>query len=320
MKRCLATLLTFVMVLGLTTTGAWASTNGKVEVINSTIGRDGGRNTVDGNPNTYSEFQHSGSVFYQLPVGTSELNVLASSDVYHVSSGVYQISPGVANFKVSFAKSYMDAQYGNFISTTESLSVNKTKLDYAVPIPAGANVVKIMCTNYENGYYYNQPQLWVYEVSAKTVAPLHKLSVLLNSAETVQLSVTYNLQDNTDLIWKSSNPAVAIVSANGRVTALSEGLAYVYAVNKEGTFKEYMPVRVVKVGADDMRLAMHLMTGQRTRLYLTDNQAQVTWRSLDQSVAMVSSTGVVTGVSPGLAIVQAEYGGELYRIYVRVNS
>jgi N-acetylneuraminic acid mutarotase len=145
------------------------------------------------------------------------------------------------------------------------------------------------------------------------------LSVLLDIDETVQLSVTHDLSDNNALTWSSSEPSIATVDGNGKVTAIAEGLAYITARNEDGSFNEQIPVRVVK-NADEMRIAIHLITGQKARLYLAETPESVAWSSLDNSVVKVTSTGEITAVGRGLAIVQGEIDGKTFQIYVRVNS
>ena len=147
-----------------------------------------------------------------------------------------------------------------------------------------------------------------------------KLSVLLNVDENVQLSTSYDLDNNKNFTWASTNESVATVDSNGKVTAVGVGDADIYAQNEDGTFKEYIPVRVVEGIADELRLAVHLKSGEKAKLYLTDDPSQVTWNSMDDSTVTVSADGQVTGVKKGLAIVQAELDGQKYQIYVRVNG
>ncbi len=148
----------------------------------------------------------------------------------------------------------------------------------------------------------------------------NKLSVLLNEGELVQLSTSYSLQKNKNFTWTSTNESVATVDTNGKVTAVGEGDADIYAESADGTFKEYIPVKVVEGIADELRLAVHLKAGEKAKLYLTDDPSQVTWSSMDDSTVTVSANGQITGVKKGLAIVQAELDGETYQIYVRVNG
>ncbi|QIB68627.1 hypothetical protein Ami103574_04520 [Aminipila butyrica] len=148
----------------------------------------------------------------------------------------------------------------------------------------------------------------------------NKLSVLLNTTENVQLSTAFDLANNQNFTWSSTNDAVATVDSNGKVTAVSAGDTDIYAENADGTFKEYIPVKVVEGIADELRLAVHLKAGEKAKLYLTDDPSLVTWSSMDESIATVSAEGQVTGVKKGLAIVKAELEGETYQIYVRVNG
>ncbi len=154
----------------------------------------------------------------------------------------------------------------------------------------------------------------------KAVEEKRVLSVLLNVKEVVQLSVTYDLEDNIDLTWSSSNEKVATVNSNGKVMAIGEGFAYIYAKNVDGSFNEYIPVRVVLSGADERRLAVHLMAGGQAKLYLAEEAENVTWSSADERIVTVSDIGVISAVNKGLAIIKAEFDGEIYQIYVRVNS
>jgi len=72
-----------------------------------------------------------------------------------------------------------------------------------------------------------------------------RLAVLLNVSETVQLSVTRNLTDNANFMWSSTNPTVAMVNSNGKVTAVSPGVTDIYAESIDSTFSEFIPVRVI---------------------------------------------------------------------------
>ncbi|WP_324823823.1 kelch repeat-containing protein [Sinanaerobacter sp. ZZT-01] len=154
--------------------------------------------------------------------------------------------------------------------------------------------------------------------STKVDSPL--LSVLLNIGETVQLSTSYDLGNNKNFTWSSTNESVAVVDENGKVTAIAEGTANIYAQNADGSFKEYIPIKVVDGIADELRLAVHLKTTESANLYLADDPNTVTWSSMDDSIAFVSADGKVTAVKKGLAIIKGELDGTSYQIYVRVNN
>lgn len=161
------------------------------------------------------------------------------------------------------------------------------------------------------------------QMEALTVSPtpsLRKLSVYLNPAETVQLSVSDTLSDNLNYTWTSSTASVATVDTNGKVTAVAPGLSTLTATNAEGISQNIL-VRVLPGTADLFRLAVHLTPGQTQQLGMSVDQEEVswTWQSLDESVATVDAAGKVSAVAPGLAIVQATLGNEVQQIYVRVK-
>lgn len=147
-----------------------------------------------------------------------------------------------------------------------------------------------------------------------------KLAVLLNVGETGQLSVSYDLADNTSLTWSTSNQAVATVDANGKVTAAGVGTCDISAQNTDGTWKQSIPVRVLPGTANMYRLAVHLKPAQNAKLHLTDNPADTTWKSLDPAVATIDTAGKVTAVSQGLVIMEGTANGEAKQVYVRVKG
>lgn len=71
-------------------------------------------------------------------------------------------------------------------------------------------------------------------------------TVKLMETETVQLSVTFQPEDalNKELLWISSNPAVASVDDSGVVTALKEGFTTIIVISEDGRFTTRCEVTV----------------------------------------------------------------------------
>ncbi len=146
------------------------------------------------------------------------------------------------------------------------------------------------------------------------------LKVLLSPEESVQLSLNYSLRTNSAFSWTSTDESVATVDSQGKVTAIDEGEAYIYATSKDGSFSQFIPVKVME-NADDYRLAIHLNPNGQAKLYLSDDVTKaITWSSADNTIATVNNKGVVTAVNTGLALINAELDGQIYSIYVRVHS
>ena len=120
------------------------------------------------------------------------------------------------------------------------------------------------------------------------------------------------------VIWQSGDESVATVSAQGLVTAVSNGVARITATSGGATAG--VDVTVMQsagsiVIAPEMATLMSLgETVQLTATVLDGNGqpvdgAVVIWQSSDEAVATVSSQGLVTAVSNGVARITVTSGG-----------
>jgi uncharacterized protein YjdB len=129
--------------------------------------------------------------------------------------------------------------------------------------------------------------------------------------------------------WSSSNPAVAAVSQNGDVVGMDVGVTTITATvsGKEGrsTIKvQRPPVATVIVAPTSVTL----LGGQTVQLTDTLRSASgklltgriVTWSSGSPGVASVSATGLVTAVTPGVAVVTATCEGKTGSATITVSA
>lgn len=149
-----------------------------------------------------------------------------------------------------------------------------------------------------------------------------QLKVVLEVNETLQLSISNNLSQNTTVTWSSSDTSVASVDANGVVTALAPGNTVITATDG-GSFTESINVLVVQ-NADGQRLAVDLKVGDTSLLTVDDNAntADVTWTSSNTFVATVSTAGRVTAASAGLTLITVTDAdtNQIGQVYVRVRA
>ncbi len=141
---------------------------------------------------------------------------------------------------------------------------------------------------------------------------------------TVQLMATVKDQNNNTMsgqtvTWSSANTAVATVSAQGLVSAVSNGTAQITARsgNSSGkatiTVAEPVPTRVaitpsshtLEAIGETVQLAA-VVRDQRNNVL---SGASVTWSSGDEAVATVTAQGLVTAVSNGMAQITARSDG-----------
>lgn len=245
-----------------------------------------------------------------------------------VSANLYSSEPSVPIGKKIYVFNYNNDKkqntllsYNTQTDTWEESSVKLTNLNSIIGEESSAIGNKIYIIGgldeVHNKYINTVESL---EINDADDSATPQLSVLLNQGESVKLSVTSNLSDNTKYTWSSSDATVATVDANGVVTAVKPGKTSIYAENTGTKFKESIPVVVVEGTADETRLAVNLDLNQTKKLYLNDDTKNITWSSNDNSKVTVSDSGEITGKAKGLAIINATYNNETYKIYVRVTN
>ena len=155
------------------------------------------------------------------------------------------------------------------------------------------------------------------EIAVESIT-LDKSSLELFEGEVAMLYATvlpWNAPDKT-VTWTSSNPSVATVDQNGRVTALHEGTAAITAKAGDKTatctvFVKMRDIPVYWIGLDHNYL--ELKEGETTTIIATvkpDNATNktVTWSSSDPSVATVDQNGRVTALHEGTTTITAKAG------------
>ncbi|MDD4715019.1 MAG: Ig-like domain-containing protein [Oscillospiraceae bacterium] len=158
---------------------------------------------------------------------------------------------------------------------------------------------------------------------------LNKTDITLFSAgETYQLTADVAPHSaGASVTWTSENPAVATVSSTGLVTAVSGGDINVTA--QAGQKTEFCVVRVKAPAAAGSTAAgqtpalnrtdITLDTRESFRLSVSGGSGGVSWSVNNPSVATVTSSGLVTGLSPGRTAINASVDGRTLTCTVRVS-
>ncbi|MBR2315259.1 MAG: Ig-like domain-containing protein [Clostridia bacterium] len=148
---------------------------------------------------------------------------------------------------------------------------------------------------------------------------LSKTSVKLTEGNTttIKATVSPSKATNKKVSWSSSKTSVATVSSSGKITAKKAGTATITCKAKDGSGKKATvkvtvnKKKTVKVTSVDLdRNSMSLTPGKTYTLSYDISPSNatnkdVTWKSSDTSVATVSSSGKVTAVAVGSAVITA---------------
>ena len=152
---------------------------------------------------------------------------------------------------------------------------------------------------------------------------------------TVQLMATVKDQNNNTMsgqtvTWSSANTAVATVSAQGLVSAVSNGTAQITARsgNASGwatvTVAEPVPTRIAMTPSshtlEAIGATVQLMATVRDQRNNVMSGQTVTWSSGDEAVATVSAQGLVTAVNNGMADITAQSGTATGRATITVSE
>ena len=153
----------------------------------------------------------------------------------------------------------------------------------------------------------------------------------LLTAETVQLTATLKDASGAELTrtvaWQSDAPAVAIVDANGLVTALTPGTATITATC-EGLLANAVITVKARVAAVAVTPAQaEILIGETVKLTATLTDADgnvldrpVEWTSNDPNIASVDATGLVTGNADGTVTIVATSGGKIGSATIAVKT
>ncbi|RMG64729.1 MAG: hypothetical protein D6722_16635 [Bacteroidetes bacterium] len=158
--------------------------------------------------------------------------------------------------------------------------------------------------------------------SALVVSP-RSLSLMVGEAEA--LSASYRNFDGEEegvpLSWRAGGEAVATVTSEGLVTAISAGQTHVWVETVDGKRDSCLVTVVADVNAvASVEISGNsdtLGVGEMRTLTATVRNRQgdilpapmVMWQSSDSSVVSVDEMGVIKGRSAGLAMVTATAGG-----------
>jgi len=158
-------------------------------------------------------------------------------------------------------------------------------------------------------------------VASVSVTPT---SANVNEGKTVQLTATPkdgggNPLSGRTIAWSSSNTAVATVSSSGLVTGKVAGSATITATSEGQSGASAITVVHVPVASVTVSPASgSVPVGSTLQLTATPKDASgnaltgrtITWSSSDNSVATVSSSGLVSGVVAGSATITATSEGQ----------
>ena len=168
-------------------------------------------------------------------------------------------------------------------------------------------------------------------VATVTVTP-STASVIVGQTTTLAATTkdaSGNVLTGRTITWTTSNALVATVSASGVVTGVAAGTATITATSEGKSGTATVTVTLAPVASITVTPATaSVVVGQTTTLSATTKDAAgnvltgrtITWTSGTNSIATVSSSGVVTGVAAGTVLITATSEGRSASATVTVTQ
>lgn len=153
-----------------------------------------------------------------------------------------------------------------------------------------------------------------------------KSKISLGKGETCTTKPTVKEITDKTLTWKSSNKTVATVNSKGKVTAKAQGTAKITATLLSGKSASYtvtVKKAPVKITATPVKKTLKPKKSFQIKTKLPSGSAsnKITYSSSKPSVAKVNSSGTVTGVKKGTAIITVStYNKKKAKITVTVKG
>ncbi len=118
-----------------------------------------------------------------------------------------------------------------------------------------------------------------------------------------------------EVVWSSTDPSIVTVDQKGTITGVAHGEAHIVAESEGKSDTTVVTVVPVAVSLEIDAAEARLVVGETLQLRATARDAggqpverEVVWYSLDESIAVVSSAGLVEGLAKGSTTLRAVAG------------
>ena len=193
-------------------------------------------------------------------------------------------------------------------------------------IPATKYYACVYAINGKGTHYGNVVEFTTEAVPVSSIT-LSKTTLTLDKGKSEHLIATILPEDATDktVTWSSSNPSIASVDQNGKVTALLGGNATISAKAGDKTATCAVTVIAYVESVSLNRTTLTIAKGSSETLIATvkpddATDKTVTWTSSNANIASVDQTGKVTALKGGNATITAKAGEKTATCEINVTA
>ncbi len=205
-------------------------------------------------------------------------------------------------------------------STATNKNVTWTSSRPAVAsVDASSGIIKaltegstVITAKTQNGGFTASCTVTVYSKVPVTGITLDRREYTVSVGEIQQLVAAVAPQNASEkgVVWSCDNTSVIAIDQRGRFKGLKAGTAILTATSVDGNFSDQckitvtQPVTGVRITTTSVKLAVGKAKALEWTVFPENaTNKKVTWKSSDTSVATVTQSGVVTGVSEGVTVI-----------------
>jgi uncharacterized protein YjdB len=170
----------------------------------------------------------------------------------------------------------------------------------------------------DGNYHFKICHVTVVHAASKSIDVDSSTLMLIKDSSFALTAVVMPTNADQMITWRSSDPLIVTVDAKGIITGVSTGTAKIYASTADGlnadtvTVTVYVKSESIIVDKDSLMLIKDSSAALTAAVTPFDTDKTVTWSSSDESVARVSDSGVVTGMSGGTVFIVASTADRLH--------
>jgi hypothetical protein len=238
------------------------------------------------------------------------------------------VSPASAYYTISYKTTDPSVAF-----VRDQMSLNPSDPDsrnVAEIVAAGVGTATIT-VSVDDGYKVRTAKLKVVVdgKAPKLAIDQKKVTIDMTAGEkTIKLNAfNAETEEKVDVTWTSSNPKVAKVNKNGKVTALADGKTTITATHEASgqkvtckvTVKSDTKVVTVKKISGDKYVTIKKGEKQTLNIKVKPAGAEVTYSSSDEKIVTVDKNGKIKGKKAGKATITVKGDGVTFKVKVTVK-
>ena len=148
-------------------------------------------------------------------------------------------------------------------------------------------------------------------------------TMILYPKQSKTITLTIGGGKYTNNTWKSSNPKVAVVSKNGKVTAVAPGKATISVYPNPYPFavcKCTISVKAPSISLNKNKANLSAGDSLTLKAKIKGASKKITWKSSNPKIAAVNSKGVVKSRRKGTVYITAYANGKKAQCKIKVTS